>query len=156
LLAAAVRCAHAVLFGDVPSSGRLPFTLPAHPQQLPFTPAQWPGLPAPVYQQDQPTDVMGANGFSTYSEKLLIGHRWYDQHGLVPAFCFGHGLPLSSFAYSELSGDVHGVAFTLRNTGKRPAIEVPREYSPPPPLPHLTTPLLCSDPSLEPSTRPSY
>ena len=34
-----------VLFGDVPSSGRLPFTMPAHANQMPFTQEQWPGVP---------------------------------------------------------------------------------------------------------------
>lgn len=118
-----------VLFGDSPSSGRLPFTLPAYPGQHPFSQSQWPGVPAPVYVQDHPTTVMGANGSSTYSEKLLIGHRWYDQHGLVPAFCFGHGLSFSAFDYTKLTASkAGGVSFTLRNVGTRDAIEVPQLY----------------------------
>jgi len=119
-----------VLFGDTPSSGRLPFTLPAHANQMPFSQQQWPGLPAPVYdQKGNPTSVMGANGSSTYTEKLLIGHRYYDQHGLVPAFCFGHGLSLSTFEYSNVTASkASGVTFTLRNTGRREAIEVIQLY----------------------------
>ena len=119
-----------VLFGDVAGSGRLPFTLPAHAGQLPFSQEQWPGVPAPVYdRQDQPTGVMGANGSSTYTERLLIGHRWYEQHGLIPAFCFGHGLSLSTFEYANLTASKEaGVVFTLRNTGNRDAAEVPQLY----------------------------
>ena len=29
---------------------------------------------------------------ATYSEKLLVGYRWYDHHKVTPAFPFGHGL----------------------------------------------------------------
>ena len=125
-----------VLFGDVPSSGRLPFTIPAHADQMPFTQEQWPGVPAPAFPKNDPVGwrpgpetPMGANGSSTYTEKLLIGHRYYDAHGLVPAFCFGHGLSLSSFEYSKLTASkATGVGFTLRNTGKRDAIEVVQLY----------------------------
>ena len=118
-----------VLFGDVASSGRLPFTMPAHADQMPFTQEQWPGVPAAVYQQDKPTSVMGANGFSNYTEKLLVGHRYYDAHGLVPAFCFGHGLSLSLFAYTHLTASrAGGVTFTLKNIGKRAANEVVQLY----------------------------
>ena len=75
-----------------------------------------------------PTAVMGANGFSTYTEKLLIGHRYYDAHGLVPAFCFGHGLSYSTFSYSALKASKGGVTFQLTNTGNRDAIEVVQLY----------------------------
>ena len=62
-------------------------------------------------------------------EKLLIGHRYYDHHGLVPAFCFGHGLSLSTFEYSSLTASkAGGVGVTLRNTGEREAIEVVQLY----------------------------
>ena len=37
-----------------------------------------------------------------YSERLLVGYRYYDQHQLGPAYAFGHGLTYSSFKLSNL------------------------------------------------------
>ena len=121
-----------VLWGDVAPTARLPFTLPAHDNQMPFTQEQWPGVPAPVYDNNEPTSVMGANGLSTYSEKLLVGHRYYDAHGLTPAFCFGHGLGFESqakFTYSSLKASrSEGARFTLSNSGSVDAATVVQLY----------------------------
>lgn len=47
----------------------------------------------------------------------------------MPAFCFGHGLSLSRFAYTYLTASrAGGVTFTLKNLGKRAAIEVVQLY----------------------------
>jgi beta-glucosidase len=79
-----------VLWGDVNPSGRLPLTMPNQENEIQFTQAQYPGLPAL-----NPTSA-------DYSEKLLIGHRWYDANGVVPAFAFGHGLSYTTFQYANL------------------------------------------------------
>ena len=43
-----------------------------------------------------------------YSEKLLVGYRWYDNQNIVPLWPFGHGLSYTTFLYSNLQidGDV--------------------------------------------------
>ena len=33
----------------------------------------------------------GVNTISVYSEKLEVGYRYYQAHGIKPAFAFGHG-----------------------------------------------------------------
>ena len=30
-------------------------------------------------------------GKSTYTEKLEVGYRYYDAHGITPKYAFGHG-----------------------------------------------------------------
>jgi len=80
-----------VLWGDVNPSGRLPLSMPNKDNEVQFTQAQYPGLPA-----DNPT-------VAEYSERLLVGYRWYDAHGVVPAFAFGHGLSYTTFQFANLS-----------------------------------------------------
>ena len=82
-----------VLFGAVNPSGRLPLTFPNKENETEFSPAQWPGLPDPAH----PT-------YANYSEKLLVGYRYYDAHGIEfsTGFPFGHGLSYANFTYSNL------------------------------------------------------
>ena len=80
-----------MLFGKVNPSGKLPLTFPAHENQTAMSPHQWPGWPDP----SKPT-------YANYTEGLLVGYRYYDAHGLEPAYPFGHGLSYTSFAYSAL------------------------------------------------------
>ena len=85
-----------VLFGDVNPSGRLTVTMPNKENETELTPQQWPGV----------------DGKSDYSEKLLIGYRYYDAKSLNfnTGFPFGHGLSYTSFAYSGLEvagGELH-------------------------------------------------
>jgi beta-glucosidase len=63
-----------------------------------------------------------------YSEKLEVGYRWYDVHGVKPAFAFGSGLSYTTFAYSSLSVNGRTVSFTLTNTGKVKGAEVSQLY----------------------------
>jgi beta-glucosidase len=108
-----------VLFGDVNPSGKLPVTFPATTNQVPAnTPAQYPGLSNQV----------------NYSERLLMGYRWYDASNVPPLFPFGHGLSYTTFAYSNLtvgavtpSGQV-AVGLDLQNTGNRTGAEVAQLY----------------------------
>ena len=117
-----LECGHAladVLWGKVSPSGRLPITLPAFENQVGLTPAQYPGI----------ANETGP-GFltSNYSERLLVGYRAFDQHKLEPAFCFGHGLSFTSFAYADLNASTSQVSLTLTNNGTRAGAEVVQLY----------------------------
>jgi beta-glucosidase len=103
-----------VLFGDVNPSGRLPLTFPNVENEVNFTTSQWPGV----------------NGKATYTEKLLVGYRWYDTHNVKPAFPFGHGMSYTTFGYSNLAVDAAGAKITvdITNTGKLLGAEVAQLY----------------------------
>ena len=146
-----------VLFGDVSPSARLPLTFPARENQVNFTTAQWPGVnkestvciywicsrtspPLPLspfphtpHTHTSPppplsVSVVPCRCFLQYSEKLLVGYRYYDAKHEVPAFPFGHGLSYSSFSYADLKASKSTVSFTLKNTGAVHASEVPQLY----------------------------
>ena len=85
-----------LLLGDVSPSGRLPITLPNVENEMQWTPLQWPGV----------------GGKVSYDEKLEVGYRWYDAHGVAPAFAFGHGLTYSTFGYGPLALAVTDAAAT--------------------------------------------
>ena len=107
--------------------------MPTTENEVGFTPAQYPGI----------DDV------ATYDEQLEIGYRWYDAHGVTPAFPFGHGLTYSVFAFADArvvewaadnrGGDRGGggddgvhrgiaVSFTMTNVGTVTAAEVAQVY----------------------------
>jgi len=111
-----------LLFGDVSPSGKLPYTFPKSLAQTPIRSAQqFPG-------------VNGQAGYprSRYSERLLVGYRWYDAKHLTPQFPFGFGLSYTTFRYGGLHviptsrGAV--VRFTITNTGSRTGAEVAQLY----------------------------
>jgi beta-glucosidase len=108
-----------VLFGDVNPSARLPLTFPASATQLPLkTREQYPGV----------------NGVATYTEKLLVGYRWYDDQKEIPRFAFGHGLSYTNFVYSNLEvlasqcGGHVRVLVNITNTGKVSGAEIAQLY----------------------------
>jgi len=107
-----------VLFGEAVPGGRLPVTFPAHANDTATAKvARYPGI----------------DGKAAYDEGILFGYRHHDATGKTPLFPFGHGLSWSPVAYSNLavaSGPQGSlvVSFTLRNTGSRPAVEVPQVY----------------------------
>lgn len=78
----------------------------------------------------------GENGSVCYGERLLVGYRWYDAHGLEVSYPFGHGLSYTSFAYRDLDVQVLAdgaaprvrVAFTVSNTGDRAGAEIAQVY----------------------------
>ena len=105
-----------ILYADVNPSGRLPLTFPNRDNEVNFTQAQYPGVKVPTGLQ------------STYTEKLEVGYRWYDAHGVTPKFAFGHGLSYSSFEYSDLQVSGLTVSFSVKNTGTRAGNEIPQMY----------------------------
>ncbi len=117
-----------VLFGAVSPSGRLPFTIPSEPGQLPsFEPR------APVVLYD-----------------LWHGYRRLQRRGLRAAYPFGFGLSYSRFEIGEpvvrllpgaatpgeagVGGDVVELGLTLANVGVMAAAEVVQVYLEPPGL----------------------
>ena len=100
-------------------SGKLPLTFPNKEDEQDFSPQQWPGLP-------DPSNPVYAN----YTERLEVGYRYYDAHGLQfdTGFPFGHGLSYSAFGYTDIAASKDGVSFTLTNTGKVAGAEVAQLY----------------------------
>ena len=94
-----------VLFGDAEPGGRLPATFPASESQLPTAgdPEKYPG----VANQE------------TYKEGVLVGHRWYDQKKLTPAYPFGFGLSYTSWKVDRYARRGRTVSARVRNTGRR-------------------------------------
>ncbi len=114
----------ALLFGDVDPSGHLPETFPASIAELPIrSAAQWPGVTVKG-------DSVGPH--SSYSERLLVGYRWYQTEHYKPLFPFGFGLSYTSFRFSRLSVSPARrsvtVRFTLTNTGARAGADVAQVY----------------------------
>lgn len=111
-----------LLLGQVSPAGRLPFTWPV---RLTDNVANDPNRPE--------RSSAGVNGKTEYSEGIFMGYRWFDQQQIKPLFPFGFGLSYTSFEYSNLrtakaaDGGLD-VSFTLRNSGKRAADEVPQVY----------------------------
>ncbi len=110
-----------VLFGDVDPGGRLPVTFPAAPSQVLSVgdTARYPG----VGNQEQ------------YSERLLVGYKWYDAHGFKPAYPFGAGLSYAHVKYGKATlrrggarGAVATVSLTITNTSRRAGRAVPQLY----------------------------
>jgi len=108
-----------LVFGDANPSGKLPLSFPKAASEVPArTPAQYPGI----------------NGTVAYSEKLLVGYRWYDTQNVAPLFPFGHGLSYTTFAFANLSmspaaaDGAAGLAVDVRNTGDRDGAEIVQVY----------------------------
>lgn len=108
-----------VLFGAVNPSAKLPLTFPNGENDTHISQAQWPGLP----KANDPT-------YAYYTEKLLVGYRYYDAHNIkfTTGFPFGHGLSYTDFEYSNLTVSSNGVSFVVKNSGKFPGAEVAQLY----------------------------
>ena len=103
-----------VLFGDVDPSGHLPVTFPQSESQEPTA--------------GDPSSYPGVGNVEHYKEGVFVGYRWFDQHGLAPAFPFGFGLSYTRFAYGNLSVGPTAVSATVTNVGSRPGAEVAQLY----------------------------
>ncbi len=109
----------ALLFGDVNPSGKLTMTFPKAEADVPaHSPEQYPGV----------------NGNAAYSEKLLVGYRWYDAQRIEPLFPFGFGLSYTTFAFTNASVSAYDaprpvtVSVDVRNSGERAGAEVIQVY----------------------------
>jgi len=107
-----------ILFGEVNPSGRLPITFPVNPQEVAAnTVEQYPGI----------------DNVAVYSEKLLVGYRWYDAKQVDPLFAFGHGLSYTTFSYSDIqivdnADGSYNVTCTVTNNGTVAGAEVAQLY----------------------------
>ncbi|KAH8556725.1 glycoside hydrolase superfamily [Umbelopsis sp. PMI_123] len=103
-----------ILFGDVNPSGRLPYTIA---KQL----------------SDYPASISNESVIS-YTEKLLIGFKWFDAKNVEPLFPFGFGLSYTNFAYNKLKVNTNSkksqvdVSIEVENTGKVEGSEVVQLY----------------------------
>lgn len=124
-----------ILIGAVNPSGRLPVTFPASSDQL-----VRPGpVPIPIRPgSERPEKVPPHGNFDWVDQPFEVrydepvGYQRYDQDGLVPAFCFGHGLSYSQFSSGEVTltpeSDAVVVEAELTNTGDVAGIEVVQVY----------------------------
>ncbi|KAG2205238.1 hypothetical protein INT47_009503 [Mucor saturninus] len=107
-----------VVTGAVNPSGRLPYTIAKEVTDYNVKP-------------DPKFDI-------EYSEKLLVGYRWFDHAKIEPLFPFGHGLSYTTFSYSKLkvkvskakkNADVSVKAtVTVTNSGKVDGAEIVQAY----------------------------
>lgn len=104
-----------VLFGRVNPSGRLPFSWPKR-------------------LQDSPSHLLGTqnNDVVNYTEKLMVGYRYYDTRNVEPQFPFGYGLSYTTFSFGPLhasrkNGKV-ALNVIVKNTGKRDGMETVQIY----------------------------
>ncbi len=103
-----------ILFGDANPAGKLPFSLPADPAQLP--------------------------PFDPWAERVeyayLHGYTLLDERGAEPAFPFGHGLSYTTFTLGEVElanatippDGALELSVPVTNTGDRPGAEVVQVY----------------------------
>ncbi|MDQ2798775.1 MAG: glycoside hydrolase family 3 C-terminal domain-containing protein, partial [Armatimonadota bacterium] len=104
-----------VLFGHVDPSGRLPFSWPKR-------------------LEDSPSHRLGTenNDKVYYTDKLLVGYRYYDTMNKEPQFPFGYGLSYTNFSFGPLHAVQHNrrvsLNVTVKNTGARDGMETVQIY----------------------------
>ena len=105
-----------VVLGKVNPSGRLPYTIAKKNDDYNVHP-------------DPADDV-------NYSEKLLVGYKWFDHANIEPLFPFGHGLSYTKFDYSGLKVKAKKkkdsvtvtASLSVKNSGKVDGAEVVQAY----------------------------
>ncbi len=116
-----------VLYGDVNPSGKLPET---YPIRLSDTPTEKYG--------SYPGEI-GPEGHRVceYTEKLMVGYRYYETEKVDVLFPFGYGESYTTFAIEKCDSKVTGslgadlaieVSGILKNTGSRTGKEVVQLY----------------------------
>jgi beta-glucosidase len=102
-----------ILTGDVNPSGHLPATFERRWEDNPTHDSYYPA--------DDTNRVV-------YKEGIFVGYRGYEHNKTKPLFRFGYGLSYTTFKYSNLVADEHGVSFDVTNTGSRAGDAVPQVY----------------------------
>lgn len=105
-----------VILGKVNPSGRLPYTIAKENDDYNVHP--------------DPADHV------LYSEKLLVGYKWFDHAKIEPLFPFGHGLSYTKFDYSGLKVKAKKkkdsvsvtASLSVKNSGKLDGAEVVQAY----------------------------
>lgn len=106
-----------IIFGDVNPSGKLAETFPKKYADC----------------ATAKNGQFGLWGKIKFEEGVYCGYRHHDRQHIAPAFCFGHGLSYTEFAYSGLTlktekGRDVKLSFTVKNTGKRSGLEIVQVY----------------------------
>jgi beta-glucosidase len=127
-----------ILVGDVNPSGKLPLTFTRSEQDLPHPDA--PKIPSEsqvragdVADNGAPSSNASAHtGYAVhYEEGAAVGYKWFEEQHKKPLFAFGFGLSYTAYAYSGLTVDSSGKSadFTVKNTGRRPGVEIAEVYA---------------------------
>ena len=116
-----------VLTGKVNPSGKLPMTFPCNyidvpsAQDFPFD-----YDPFASYHKTENVD------FTSYSEDIWVGYRYYQTRGVEVSYPFGYGLSYTTFSYSKpvVKADKDGftASVTVTNTGSVAGREVVQLY----------------------------
>lgn len=139
-----------VLVGNISPSGRLPFTLPEKLEDSPayalgnYPEGQKKGDVFVGLVEETNKEITGEGtgkdksdpNKAYYSERSLVGYRWFDTKNVDVMYPFGYGLTYTSFDYEALetdakkyhADDVISLSFTLKNTGNMQADEVAQAY----------------------------
>ena len=66
-----------------------------------------------------PEQYPGIDNVGNYTEKMLMGYRWYDANDVKPKFPFGHGLSYTTFDYDPDSLKVQNrsISINITNSG---------------------------------------
>lgn len=122
------RALAAIISGAVSPSGRLPFTFWGSEQANPAA-KYYHAVDAVITKARKNRDPYP---FTEYSEGIFVGYRGVERFGVKPMFPFGYGMSYGTFEYSKGSVETlpygYKVKFTVKNTGKAAAAEVPQVY----------------------------
>lgn len=81
------------------------------------------------YSTADPALFPGGEDEIVYSERDLVGYRWFTEKGIRPLYPFGFGLSYTRFGYFSPRVSRESVAFTLKNEGDTAGREVAQVYS---------------------------
>ena len=116
-----------ILTGKVNPSGKLPMTFPCNYLDIPSS-ADFP------YDYDElaPYHAKENVDFTSYSEDIWVGYRYFQKAGAEVSYPFGHGLSYTSFDYSKMvvkaGTDGFTASVTVTNTGAVAGKEVVQLY----------------------------
>ena len=116
-----------ILTGKVNPSGKLPMTFPCNYLDIPSS-ADFP------YDYDElaPYHAKENVDFTSYSEDIWVGYRYFQTAGAEVSYPFGHGLSYTSFDYSKMvvkaGPDGFTASVTVTNTGAVAGKEVVQLY----------------------------